>query len=97
MNRFFIYEEYGAKYELMMKDIACAHRTMPQWEAYQRGLEALASSLSSINQNTQQGNSRKALTVGDLLVKVRCLSQAWCGINHYLANSTSVQVSALIC
>jgi soluble cytochrome b562 len=43
---------------------------MPQWDAYQRGLEALASSLSSVNHNAQQGNSKKASTVGDLLVKV---------------------------
>lgn len=68
MNRFFIYEEYGAKYEIMLKDLANAYRTMPQWETFQRGLEALASSLASIN--SQQENARRALTVGDLLVKV---------------------------
>jgi hypothetical protein len=71
MNRFFVYEEYGAKYELMLKDVASAYRTMPQWDAYQRGLEALATSLSSIN--TQHGNSKKSLTIGDLLVKVSIL------------------------
>jgi hypothetical protein len=67
MNRFFIYEEYGAKYELMIKDVASTYRTMPQWEMYQKGLEALASSLASIN--SQYDNSKKALTIGDLLVK----------------------------
>ncbi|KAF8866627.1 Dbl homology domain-containing protein [Acephala macrosclerotiorum] len=67
INRFFIYEEYGAKYEIMLKDLANAYRTMPRWDTFQRGLEALASSLASIN--SQQENSRKALTVGDLLVK----------------------------
>lgn len=69
ISRFFIYEEYGAKYESMIKDIASAYRTMPQWEAYQKGLEALASSLSSFNHNVQHGKSKKAITVGDLLVK----------------------------
>jgi hypothetical protein len=54
----------------MIRDVASAYRTMPQWDAYQRGLEALASSLSSVNHNAQQGNSKKASTVGDLLVKV---------------------------
>ena len=68
MNRFFLYEEYGAKYEMMIKDVASAYRTMPQWEVYQKGLEALASSLSSIN--SQLDGTKKALTVGDLLVKV---------------------------
>jgi hypothetical protein len=68
MNRFFIYEEYGAKYEMMMKDVASAHRAMPQWDTYQRGLEALASTLSAANSHVD--HSKKALTIGDLLVKV---------------------------
>lgn len=67
MNRFFVYEEYGAKYEMMMKDIASAHRTMPQWETYQKGLETLA---ASIGPSSDHGDSlKKALTIGDLLVK----------------------------
>lgn len=67
MNRLFIYEEYGAKYEMMIKDIASAHRTMPQWETYQKGLEALA---SSVGPSSNHGdNSKKSLTIGDLLVK----------------------------
>jgi hypothetical protein len=68
MHRFFVYEEYGAKYEMMVKDVASTHRTIPQWDTYQKGLEALASSLSSIN--CQEEHSKKSLTVGDLLVKV---------------------------
>lgn len=68
MNRFFIYEEYGAKYELMIKDVASAHRTMPRWQSYQKGLEVLAASLGSAN--TRDDHSKKSLTIGDLLVKV---------------------------
>ncbi|KAK0618376.1 hypothetical protein B0T17DRAFT_496382 [Bombardia bombarda] len=68
MNRFFIYEEYGAKYELMIKDVASAHRTMPRWQSYQKGLEILAASLGSVD--SQDDHSRKSLTIGDLLVKV---------------------------
>jgi hypothetical protein len=71
MNRFFIYEEYGAKYELMIKDVAAAHRTMPGWLSYQKGLEVLASSLGSADNRGNQ--ARKALTTGDLLVKVGTL------------------------
>lgn len=67
MNRFFVYEEYGAKYEMMIKDIASAHRTMPQWETYQKGLETLA---SSVGPSSKHGDkSKKSLTIGDLLVK----------------------------
>ncbi|KAI0125898.1 hypothetical protein BJ170DRAFT_453118 [Xylariales sp. AK1849] len=67
MHRFFVYEEYGAKYEMMIKDVASAHRTMPQWDTYQKGLEALAFSLGPMNSRSDQ--SRKSLTIGDLLVK----------------------------
>ncbi|KAL7629427.1 hypothetical protein AAE478_000947 [Parahypoxylon ruwenzoriense] len=67
MNRFFIYEEYGAKYEMMIKDVASAHRTLPQWETYQKGLEALAASLGAANHHLN--HSKKSLTIGDLLVK----------------------------
>ncbi len=67
MDRFFIYEEYGAKYEMMIRDVASTHRTMPQWEHYQRGLEVLASSLISFDAHGYR--SRKSLTIGDLLVK----------------------------
>jgi len=68
MNRFFVYEEYGAKYELMIKDVASAHRTMPRWQSYQKGLEVLAASVGSAN--SQDDRSKKSLTIGDLLVKV---------------------------
>lgn len=67
MNRFFIYEEYGAKYELMIKDVASAHRTMPKWQSYQKGLEVLAASLGSVD--SQHDQSKKSLSIGDLLVK----------------------------
>jgi hypothetical protein len=71
MNRFFIYEEYGAKYELMIKDVASAHRTMPKWESYQKGLETLATALGT---GHGPDELRKSLTIGDLLVKVRSRS-----------------------
>ena len=69
MNRFFVYEEYGAKYELMLKDVAVVHRSMPGWEKYQKGLEALAATLEPTSGHGSP--SKKALTVSDLMVKVR--------------------------
>lgn len=69
MSRFFIYKEYGAKYELMIKDIASAHRTMPEWETYQKGLETLATTLGSTKSSGSK--FKQSLTLGDLLVKVR--------------------------
>ncbi|KAI0102915.1 Dbl homology domain-containing protein [Nemania sp. FL0031] len=67
MNRFLIYEEYGARYELMIKDVATTHRMLPHWDNYQKGIEALAASLSATN--SHPGHSKKSLTIGDLLVK----------------------------
>ncbi len=52
----------------MIKDLALAHRMMPDWDKYQRGLEALAASLGPVK--SHDGYSKKALTVSDLLVKV---------------------------
>jgi len=97
MNRFFIYEEYGAKYELMIKDVATTYRTMPQWESYQKGFEALATSLASLN--SQHDNSKKALTIADLLVKASVLfsSNAHVSLILGLAHSESVQISSPIC
>jgi hypothetical protein len=96
MNRFFLYEEYGAKYELMIRDVASTYRTMPQWEAYQKGLEALASSLNSLNRQDDISSSRKALTVGDLLVKVSHVPCRLDRFTNHVAYSTSLQVSSTV-
>ncbi|KAH7326485.1 hypothetical protein B0I35DRAFT_136518 [Stachybotrys elegans] len=67
MNRFFIYKEYGARYEIMMKDVSVARQVIPEWESYQKGLETLASASGSAKDS--EGRARKALTISDLLVK----------------------------
>ncbi|SPN96899.1 uncharacterized protein DNG_00418 [Cephalotrichum gorgonifer] len=68
MNRFFIYKEYGVKYEMMIKDLSSVQRALPALETYQKGFEVLASSLGSEKSRTEQAN-KKASTIGDLLVK----------------------------
>ncbi|GFP52701.1 hypothetical protein TASIC1_0001085300 [Trichoderma asperellum] len=68
INMLFIYEEYGATYEMMIKDIGAAQQAMPNWETYQKGLEALAMALGS-SKGSEEG-VKKALTINDLLVKV---------------------------
>lgn len=74
MNRFFVYEEYGAKYELMIKDVAVTHRMMPGWLSYQKGLEVLAASMGSAD--SHRDHARKSLTIADLLVKVSLSQRA---------------------
>jgi hypothetical protein len=66
MHRFFMYKEYGAKYEMMIKDATSALENLPEWELHQKGLEAFAFTMES----SPSSDSRKALTIGDLLVKV---------------------------
>lgn len=68
MNKFFIYKEYGAKYDMMTADITSAHASMPDWESYQRGLEALASTVGSSTAITDE--LKKSLSLADLLMKV---------------------------
>ncbi|KAJ4272288.1 hypothetical protein NW762_000999 [Fusarium torreyae] len=65
MYQFFIYKEYGAKYEVMIKDATSALENLPEWEIHQKGLEAFAFTLDS----SPSCDGRKALTIGDLLVK----------------------------
>lgn len=102
MHRFFVYEEYGAKYEMMVKDIASTQRTIPQWDTYQQGLEALASSLSSID--SQEKYSKKSLTVGDLLVKVKIMGSILLAVirksiitNKFSAYPEGLQISTDVC
>lgn len=73
MHRFFMYKEYGAKYEMMIKDATSALETLPEWELHQKGLEAFAFTMES----SPSSDSRKARTIGDLLVKV-CSSDHIC-------------------
>lgn len=68
MGRFFIYEEYGAKYELMLRDMTVTSKSISNWNAFERSIEALANALTL--SNTNDDNGRKGLTFEDLLIKV---------------------------
>ena len=63
-----MYEEYAAKYESMLRNMASFSKTMPNWAAYERGIEALVNSL--VPQSSGIEDSRKCLTLEDLLIKV---------------------------
>ncbi|KAI9892962.1 MAG: hypothetical protein M1814_000846 [Vezdaea aestivalis] len=67
MSRFFAYEEYGAKYQDLVRETAAAHASIPAWRHYEKGIEALANSLAS--QNNRSAQARKGLQFGDLLIK----------------------------
>ena len=76
MGRFFVYEEYGARYEMMLRNMAWTSKNMPDWHAYVRGMEALANALTP--QKNPEDVSRKGLTFEDLLIKVsKSLMRGW--------------------
>ncbi|KAF5023930.1 hypothetical protein F66182_4010 [Fusarium sp. NRRL 66182] len=56
------------KYEVMIKDASSALKSLPEWEMHQKGLESFAFTLES----SHDGEDRKSLTIGDLLVKRIC-------------------------
>ena len=91
MGRFFVYEEYGARYESMVGDMISTTRNIPNWPIYERGVEALANTLAPTS--SRDGlTSRKGLTFGDLLIKVRLPHQFIC-----LAHLTSLKPIQRVC
>ena len=66
MSRFFVYEEYGARYQSVARSLAAVSRAVPTWIAYERGIVALANSLGCTNGD----GGRRGLTFEDLLIKV---------------------------
>ena len=68
LPRFFLYEEYGAKYESMLQGMGSLSKTLPTWSAYERGIESLVNSLLPHGGGTL--SSKKGLTFEDLLIKV---------------------------
>lgn len=69
MTRFFAYEAFLANIETMQADADMTARVMPMWMHQERGVEALAKTLSP--EVCQDYDLRKGLTFDDLLIKVR--------------------------
>ena len=63
MKRFFAHEEYGPHWTT--QDLTSTYKSMPTWQAYERGIEALSKSLAS--ENNREASSRRALTFSDLI------------------------------
>ncbi|KAL8783323.1 MAG: hypothetical protein Q9213_004698 [Squamulea squamosa] len=67
LGRFFVYEEYGANYELMLREMSTTSKSIANWHAFERSIEALANSLAS--SSASEESTRKGLTFEDLLIK----------------------------
>ena len=68
MNRFFVYEEYGARYKSMLYEMTLASKNIPNWQAYERGFEVLVNTLAP--NTSREVNGHKGLSFGDLSIKV---------------------------
>lgn len=68
MNCFALYEEYGANYDLVQRDIDETQRAIASWPDFDRAIEALSSVVNP--EKTRKTNRKKAMTVKDLLIKV---------------------------
>nr|POE79793.1 hypothetical protein CFP56_07859 [Quercus suber] len=67
MERFQAYEEFGARYDLVHRDIDEVQRTLTAWHDYDRAIEAISSTVNPVK--SREANRKKALTIKDLLIK----------------------------
>lgn len=68
MSRFTAYEEYGANYELVLRDIDETQRNVSAWPDFDRAIEAISAHINPVK--SRDANRKKAMTVKDLLIKV---------------------------
>ena len=68
MKRFALYEEYGARCEMMQDDIDLTQKTSFSAADYDKAIETLSASVNPVK--TREANRKKALSVKDLLIKV---------------------------
>ena len=68
MDRFDVYEEYGANYELVQRDIDEMQRAISTWPEFDKAIELIAGHVNSVR--NREANRKKAMTVKDLLIKV---------------------------
>lgn len=68
LDRFDLYEEFGANYELVLRDIEETRRAMLSWPDFDKAIEALSAHVNPVK--SRDVNRKKAMTVKDLLIKV---------------------------
>lgn len=74
IDRFLAYEEYGANYDLVQKDIEETQRATAMWADFDKAIEALSVHVNPVR--SREANRKRAMTVKDLLIKVRLSSHS---------------------
>jgi hypothetical protein len=65
---FSAYEEFCSNYELLSQDVALLRRSIPNWAAYDQGIEALSKSVASMASRKYEEN--RSMNLSDLMIKV---------------------------
>ncbi|KAK6441148.1 hypothetical protein LTR95_002619 [Oleoguttula sp. CCFEE 5521] len=65
--RLAIYSDYGADYEMVVRDVEETERGIASWPDFDRAIEALSSTINP--ERSREANRKKALTIKDLLIK----------------------------
>ena len=68
MSRFDVYEEFGANYELVQRDVEETQRAIAAWSDFDRAIELLSAHVNPVQ--SKEANKKRAMTVKDLLIKV---------------------------
>lgn len=66
------YQDYCHNYQLLAEDVDLLRRSVPNWPVFNQGIEALSKSIVSLDGRSWKEN--KALSLNDLLIKVRKLA-----------------------
>ncbi len=66
--QFQVYADYGANYELVVRDIEETQQSIASWLEFDRAIEVLSATVNPVKSRDE--NQKKALTVKDLLIKV---------------------------
>lgn len=64
------YSDFGCSYEQLQRDFEEVQSSSTAWEQYDRAIETLSATINPTK--TKEINRRRAMTVKDLLIKVRC-------------------------
>ena len=63
-----MYEDYGANYELVQRDVDEIQQGILAWPDFDRAIEALSAHVNPVK--SREANRKKAMTFKDLLIKV---------------------------
>ena len=70
-----MYEEYGANYDLVQRDVDETQRAISTWPDFDRAIELLSAHINPVH--SREANKKKAMTVKDLLIKVSQYSKTY--------------------